>query len=172
MNAIKRSIILSLVLFLCALCAFPQNGGEPAREDNLYSMALFTSLAEMEKSWGQFDDSEGRNGIRTDYHHMLVEEDPEVTGSLPIQFGNFHVEYLDRKAQIDRYKQRGKEFSILRIHPMQSDGSRVKIQVSVSYLTREKHKFLLAISDWSDVEFRYDCESQKFVVSSVKLGGI
>jgi hypothetical protein len=171
-NALKRAVVLSLFALLWTVSVFPQKVEEPAKEDNLYSVALFSSIVEMEKQWSQFDDSEGRNGIRTDYHHMLVEKDPQITDLLPLQLGSFRVEYLDRKAQIDRYKQQRKEFSILRIHPMQSDGALVKIQVSVSHLTHEKHKFLLAISDWSDVVFRYDCENQKFVVASVKLGGI
>jgi hypothetical protein len=55
---------------------------------------------------------------------------------------------------------------------MQSDGSQLNIHISVYYLTYERHKFLYGLSDWSDVEFRYDCENEKFVVSSVKLGGI
>jgi hypothetical protein len=171
-NALKRSVVLSLVPLLCALSAFQQEGGKPAKEDNLYSMALFASIAEMEKSWGRIDDSDGRSGIRTDYRHMLVEKDPEITDRLPSQLGGFRVEYLDRQAQIERYKQLRKEFSILRIHPIQSEGSRLKIQVSVSYLKYEKGRLDLGLSDWSDVDFRYDCERQSYVVSALKLGGI
>ena len=118
------------------------------------------------------DDSNGGSSIRTDYRHALVEKDPEITDGLPSQRGDYQVEFLDRREQMDRYKKLQKEFAILRIHPIQSDGSRLKIQVSVSYFTYEKRKFLLAISDWSDVEFSYDCASQKFIISSVKLGGI
>jgi hypothetical protein len=126
----------------------------------------------MEKSYGHMDDSNGGSRIRTDYRHVLVEKDPEITEGLPSQQGDYRVEYLDGQEQMDRYKKLRKEFAILRIRPMQSDGSVLEIEVSVSYLTYEKHKFLHAVSDWSDVEFRYDCENQKFVVSSVKLGGI
>jgi hypothetical protein len=55
---------------------------------------------------------------------------------------------------------------------MQSDGARLRIVISVYYLSYKKHKLLLGLSDWSEVEFRYDCEKQKYIVSSVKLGGI
>jgi hypothetical protein len=55
---------------------------------------------------------------------------------------------------------------------MQNEGARLKIEVSVSYVEYRKRRFLLALSDWSDVEFRYDCEKQKYIVSTVKLGGI
>lgn len=172
MYAIKCSIVLGFVLLLCAPSGFPQERPIPAKDDNLYSAALFASLSEMEKSWGQIDDSDGSSRIRTDYRHALVEKDPEITDRLPVEIGNYRVQLLDRREQIDKYKKLRKEFAILRIHPMQSDGSQLKIQVSVSYLTYKKHKLWLAISDWSDVEFRYDCKSQKFVVSSVTLGGI
>jgi hypothetical protein len=126
----------------------------------------------MEKSWGHIDDSNGGSTIRRDYRHMLVEKDPEITDRLPSQLGDYRVEYLDKRAQIDRYKKLRKAFPILRIHPMQNEGARLEIEVSVSYFTHEKRRWLFAVSDWSDVEFHYDCEKQKFVVSAVKLGGI
>jgi hypothetical protein len=170
--AIKRSIVLGFILLSCAPTGFPREGQIPAKKDNLYSVALFASVSEMEKSWGHIDDSNGGSRIRTDFRHVLVEKDPEITDGLPSQEGDYRVEYLDSREQMDRYKKLRKEFAILRIRPMQSDGSLLKIQVSVSYLTYEKHKFLLAISDWSDVEFRYDCGNQKFVVYGVKPGGI
>lgn len=172
MCAIKRLVLLSLVPILFSLSGFPQTGGTPARQDNVYSMALLASLTEMEKSWGHIDDSEGGSGIRTDYRRMLVEKDAEITESLPSQFGDYRVEYLDKQTQIDRYKKLRKQFSILKIHPLRNEGSRLKIIVSVSYLTYKKNRLVLAVSDWSSVEFRYDCEKQNFVISEVKLGGI
>jgi hypothetical protein len=171
-HMIKRWVVNSLVLLLCAGFAFPQERGERAREENLYSKALFASITEMEKSWGRIDDSNGRGGIRTDYRHMLVERDPEITDHLPSQLGDYRVEYLDSQAQIDRFKKLRKEFSILRIHPLQSEGSRLTVQVTVSYLKYEKGKLNLGLSDWSDVEFRFDCERQNYLVSAVNLGGI
>ncbi len=172
MCVIKRSTVLSFVLLLCAFSGLPQERPIPAKNDNLYSAALFASLSEMEKSWGHIDDSDGGSRVRTDYRHVFVEQEHEITDRLPTEMGDYRVEYLDRREQMDRSRKLRKEFAILRIHPMQSDGSLLKIQVSVSYLTYKKHKLWLAISDWGDVKFRYDCKSQKFVVSSVTLGGI
>ena len=172
MYAFKRSVALGLVALLLAIPVFPQEGGAPAKGDNLYSVALFASIVEMEKSWGHIDDSNGGSTIRRDYRHMLVEKDPEITDRLPSQLGDYRVQYLDKRAQIDRYKKLRKAFPILRIHPMQNEGARLEIEVSVSYFTHEKRRWLFAVSDWSDVEFHYDCEKQKFVVSAVKLGGI
>ena len=171
MCTIKRSIVLSFILLPCALAGSPKNAQSPSKKDSLYSAALFSSLSEMQKSWGYIDDSDGST-IRTDYQHAVVEEDPEITDGLPTQQGDYRVEYLDSQKQMDRYKKLRKSFAIIRIHPMQSNSLQLKILVSVSYLTYKHHRLLFGLSDWGDVEFRYDCKTQKFVVSSVKLGGI
>ena len=172
MYAISRLVPISLLLLLCALSGSPQTGGAAAMDDNLYSAALLASMTEMEKSWGHIDDSDGGSRLRTDYHHMLVEKNPEITDTLPSEFGDYHVEYLDTQAQIDRYKKLRKQFSILRIHPMKNEGSRLKISLTVSYFEYKKGRLMFAFSDWSNVEFHYDCAKQNFVIAEVKLGGI
>jgi hypothetical protein len=170
--AIERCFLLGLVLLLCALPSFPQQDRVPAKQDNLYSAALFASTAEMEKTWGHIDDSYVGGRIRTDYRHMLVEKDPEITDGIPSQLEDFRVEYLDNRDLINRCRKVRRGFSILTIHPIQNDGGRLKIRVSVAWAKYEKGKLILGFSDWSDVEFRFDCEMQKFVISGVKLGGI
>lgn len=172
MRIFKWSIALILIVLPCAPFGYPQEALTEAKRENLYSRALFVSLAEMQKTWGQIDDSDGGTRLRTDYQHVFVEKNPEITDGLPTQQGDYRVEYLDSREQMDKYKLLRKEFGILRIHPLQSDGSLLKIQVSVSYFTYQHRKFLFAVSDWSEVEFRYDCETKKFVISGIKLGGI
>ncbi len=146
--------------------------GTSVEAENLYAVALSVSLAEMEKSWGEIDDRDGGSQVRTDYHRMPVEKDPEITDHLPVQFEGHRVEYLDTESQIARYQKLRKEFAILRVRPIQAGRGRLKIQVSTSWVSYKKGRLMLAVSDWSDVEFRFDCEKQNFVVSSVRLGGI
>ena len=172
MYATKRAAVLALIAVLLCSPASPQESGRHAKEDSLYSVALFASLAEMDRAWGHIDDSYVARGIRTDYHHMPVEADYDITEALPSQVGDYHVEYLDYQGQVDRCKKLRKQFAILKIHPMQNEGASLKILISVYYLTYEKHRLFFGLSDWSDVEFRYDPDKQKFVVSAVKLGGI
>jgi hypothetical protein len=171
-GTLKPVVVFCFAVFLCSFAAYPQEGGVPAKEDNLYSVALFASVSEMEKSWGHLDDSDNGNNTRRDYRHMLVEKDAVITNALPTQLGTFHVEFLDDQAQIGRYKQLHKKYSILKIRPIQNDGSRLKIEISVSYFGLRKGKPTYEVSDWSDVEFRYDCEKQRYLISSIKLGGI
>jgi len=126
----------------------------------------------MQKIWGDIDDSLLNARIRTNYHNMWIERNPEITDSLPTQVGDFHVEYLDNRELIERYKKLRKEFAVLHIHPMSSDGSNLKIGISVYYVSYKKRRLMLGLSDWSDVEFRFDSDAQKYVISSIKLGGI
>jgi hypothetical protein len=46
------------------------------------------------------------------------------------------------------------------------------MSVVVYWVGYKKHRLQFGLSDWSDVEFRYECEKQRFVTSSIKLGGI
>ena len=171
MATVARLIILDVAFALIAFSAAAQESKD-TKKNSLYASALVASLDEMEKSWGRIDDSNGGSGIRTDYRHMPVVKDPEITDALASQFGDHQVEYLDNQAQIDRYKSLRKNFSILKIHPVQIDGEHLKITVSVYYVEYEKRKLRLALSDWSEVEFHFDCEQQRYAISSVKLGGI
>ena len=110
MCAIKRSFGLALMVFLSAYSGFPKDGQAPTAKDNLYSVALFASLAAMEKSWSHIDDSDGGTTIRTDYRHAFVEKDPAITNGLPEHQGEYQVEYLDNRGQTERYNKLRKEF--------------------------------------------------------------
>lgn len=176
---VRHQCLVLYAVFVCTVVplfavstAFPQVSETSAKKDSLYSRALFASIAEMEKSWGHIDDSDGGERVGTDYRHMLVEKDPEITDGLPSQVGDHRVEYLDKQALVAKYKQLRKEFAVLRIHPVQNAGTELKIEVSVSYFKYRRGKTIFAVSDWSDVKFRYDCEKQTYVVTAVALGGI
>jgi hypothetical protein len=163
---------LSLSLLLLGSPGSPSGTPESAKEENLYSQALFASIHEMEKAWGQIDDNNGGSNTRTDYRHMLVQKDLEVTADLPEQFGDHHVEYLDMQETIARYKKLGRDFSILKIHPMKNEGPSLKIVVSVYWVSFHHGKLGFALSDWSEVEFRFDPDRQNFTLFAIKLGGI
>ena len=148
-----------------------QEGGTATNQDDLYSRALLASLDQMHKEWGHIHDT-SEDTVRTDYNHMIVKANPEITGHLPTQFGEHHVEYLDAGAQIQRYRKLKKQFPILEIHPIHGEGAQLTINVSLSYVSYKKGHLFYGLSDWSDVEFHFDCDKHRFTVSSVKLGGI
>jgi len=162
------------VAFVFLIAVFVSAQSEPSKntEYNLYSLALKTSILQMDKDYGHIDDSVLGEQVRTDYRRMIVEKDPLITDGLPAEFGNHSVEYLDREGLAARYRKLGKSYATLVIRPIQNEGPTLKVEVVVYWISYKKHRLALGLSDWSDVEFRYDCDKQQFVVSSVKLGGI
>src|SRR5215467_533830 len=166
--------IALLVAFLAFNAVSVSAQSEPSKnaENNLYSVALKTSILQMEKDWGHIDDSVRGEEIRTDYRHMIVEKDSLITDGLPAEFDDHSVEYLDHEGLVARYRKLGKSYATLVIRPIQNEGAMLKVAVVVYWVSYKKHRLALGLSDWSNVEFRYDCDQQQFVVSSVKLGGI
>jgi hypothetical protein len=153
-----------LLAFLLAPPVLPQTTSGHAKEESLYSQGLFASIVGMEKAWGRFGE--------IDYRHMSVEKYEGITDDLPEESGGYHVEYLDTQQLIEKCKQLKKSFAVLRIWPMKAAGDKLTIQTTVYWVEYKKSRLRLALSDWSDVEFRFDREQQRFVVSKVTRGGI
>ena len=166
-TVLLAACIAFIMISISALSNSPQ-----ANDNNLYSPALKTSILQMEKEWGHIDDSVRGEEIRTDYRHMIVEKDSLITDGLPAEFDNHSVEYLDHEGLMARYRKLGKSYATLVIRPIKNEGPTLKVAVVVYWASYKKHRLQLGLSDWSDVEVRYDCDQQNFVVSSVKLGGI
>jgi hypothetical protein len=167
-----RTVQIAAVLAFVMVFGLAQSNESETHDDNLYALALKTSILQMEKEYGHMDDTVLGERTRTDYRHMVVEEDPLITKELPTQFENHFVQYLDSQALTERYKRSGKSYAALVIRPMQNEGKILKIAVVVYWVSYEKSHLELGLSDWSNVEFHYDCDKRQFVVSSVKLGGI
>ena len=167
-----KTVLLVACLAVITIPASAQSKPSENGGDNLYSLALKASILEMEKNWGNIDDSGLGERVRTDYHHLIVQKDPLITEGLPTNFDNHFVEYLDSSALIDRYKKAGKSYATLAIQPIKNQSGALKIGVIVYWVSYQHRHLQLGLSDWSNVEFRYDCGTQQFVMSSVKLGGI
>ena len=167
-----KTVLLVAFVALVAVSVSAQSEPSKNAENNLYSLALKTSILQMEKDWGHIDDSVRGEEIRTDYRHMIVEKDSLITDGLPAEFDNHSVEYLDHEGLMARCRKLGKSYATVVIRPIKNEGPTLKVAVVVYGASYKKHRLQLGLSDWSDVEFRYDCDQQKFVVSSVKLGGI
>src|SRR5215831_13000398 len=163
--------LATFILFISALASAQPNKPETSK-DNLYSVALKTSILQMEKDYGHMDDSVLGERMRTDYRHMIVENDQLITEGLPTEFENHSIEFLDRQGLIQRYRKLGKPYATLVICPIQNHDKTLTIAVVVYWVSYKKDRLELGLSDWSNVEFQYDCDKQRFVVTSVKLGGI
>jgi len=140
--------------------------------DDLYTISLKAGIEEMEKQWGYIDDSIDGERIRTDYKNIIVQRDRFITGDLPSVLGNSRIQYLNHDQLIERFKKLKKEFSSLVIQPAEIEGARVKVTVTVYWISYKKGMLQFDLSDWSTAYFRFDCEKRKFVLEKVELGGI
>lgn len=95
-----------------------------------------------------------------------------MTERLPDHSGDYQVEVLDARELAERYRNLGKSFSILVFHPMKNEGAALTINIKVFWFSHKKTSSSYVFTNSSDVEFRYDCGKQDWVVSKVKLGGI
>lgn len=169
MTSALRSVVYGslLVVASTSLC---QESNVPAGQANLYGRALFAGIAEMDKEWGHINTTPD-DSIRTDYHHMIVKRS-EMTEGIPGRSGDYQAEFLDARELVARYRKMGKRFAILVLHPIKNDGPTLAVNIGVFWFSHKKTASSYAFSDWSDVEFRYDCEKRDWVIAKVKLGGI
>ncbi len=171
MRITTRVLMFALMCFVSSPISVSQNKGH-ADETNLYSVALFSSIEKMDADWGYLSGGSSETQIPIDYHHMIVQKDPEITDKLPAKKGEYNVEYLDDREIFAKQKGVKKSIAILKIFPMVNVGDALKINVTVYWVSMEKGKHMYGLSDWSEVTFRYDCDKKEFIVSNIKLGGI
>jgi hypothetical protein len=169
-NVSARVLLLTIVLSVASPLGFSQAAKDQTNEKSLYAVALFASLRQMEKEWSKYADSYPGK-IRTDYHHMVVQED-DATYELPTSEGDYNVEYLNDGKLRARRRSLGKDFPSLKVSPLRNHGADLTIQVAVQWVGLKKNMLSFGLSDWAEVTFRYDCEKKEFVVADVKLGGI
>jgi hypothetical protein len=163
----------TVLFFLLLLWIGPALSQEPLQsKDTLYSGALVAGVAEMQKQWSYIDDGDHGNRIRTDYYHLIVRKNPEITYDLPAQSAEFQFDYLDDTSLLGRYSKLKKGFSILEVHSIRDRGPILKVQISQSWVESHRGHLRIGISDWADVEFHFDCQQQAYVISAIKLGGI
>jgi len=115
-----------LVAFVALTVVSVPAQSEPPKnfENNLYALALKTSILQMEKDWGHIDDSGRSEEIRTDYRHMIVEKDSLITDGLPAEFENHAVEYLDHEGLVARCRIWASRTQLLQFAPSRTKAPR------------------------------------------------
>ncbi len=167
------AILMGIVLSICPSALVGEQAPPDVQiEESIYTRGLRATLREVTKRWGQGDDSAGGTQIGTDWRRPIVEVRTGITYGMPATIGDSRVEYLSEDALIERYKKLRKDFPVIVINPMTTEGERLKIHYSIDWFRYEHHRPLYQISSWSIVYFRLDDARRQFVVDQVKLGGI
>lgn len=169
-----RTTLLTALMVFTAIYVSTQSRLPESNDDNLYFIALRASVLQMDKEWGHLAHGalEDEIEIPTDYRHMIVRKTPMITDELPTAFENHSVEFLDDQELVERYRKLKKSFAVLEVAPMRNQGGVLKVTVFHNWFDYKENRMEFADSDWSNVEFRYDCGQGTFVIDSVKLGGI
>jgi hypothetical protein len=144
----------------------------PSAALDIYSEALVQAARQMQREWGDLQDSALDPRTFSDYRHVLVCRDASVRADFPENDGKRRFEYLDSRELLARRKKASKAFSVLIVNPARLDGTRIKVVVEQRWVDQNHGRIVLAVSDWGAVFFRFDCATREFVFDEVKLGGI
>ena len=136
----------------------------------LYKVALVEASNELERQYGHF--KEDQFAYAVDYKHLIVCSDESVSEEFPIEVDGQSFEYLSKEALLSRRQTSKKDFRVLIVNPAKIDGSKLKVVVEQRSVTFYDNNPALSISDWAAVFFRFDCVQNRFVLDSVKVGGI
>lgn len=154
-------------IVLISRFSLAQNSGSAPKQDNLYAAALYASVAQMEKEWARTEHTP-EDAIHPDYHHMIVKQS-EMTEKLPVKAGDYEVEVLSPRELVERYRNSRKSFPILVLHPMENEGAALTVNIKLFRFSHKRTASSYVFAGSSDVEFRYDCEKNEWVVAKVQL---
>ena len=76
------------------------------------------------EQWAAIDDGDRGSRMLTDYHHLIVGKNPEITDDLSSQSHEFQFEYLDDASLLARSGKVKKGFSILEAHRFTTEARR------------------------------------------------
>jgi hypothetical protein len=163
----KQITFTFLILGLCAFNAFSQSQVVPATDTNLYVKALSACYTEEAKT-AQNIHAENR----FEFYNQVIEQDNLLTKNLPMQFGEFKVEYLNRKSIADRYKKTKQPFGVRIVNPMQNDGTTIRVSFTDFIVSYKKRIYKYGLEGGCIVEFKFDCPLNQFVIAKVDLWGV
>jgi hypothetical protein len=157
-------IVLSIAcVFLVAKDAFPQMPATP--EGNLYLKALSACVEKQAQEYKNL-------GGERDYQNRIVERNLFLTEKLPMQIGEYQIEYLDANELTARYKRSRKPLPILSVRPMVNEEGMLKIGLAEYWFSYEKRALTYSLEGGCNVFFRYDCERKVHVLDRVDLWGV
>ncbi len=150
----KHPIFLILILTCCGYKGICQQNDSL----NIYRISLATHI--------EYLKSVNKASIQS-----VNIERSEVTESLPDQVNGIRIFYLTRSEIRDK-TQKGKRIELIVIRPVIVDSKSLKITIIDFSVTSKKNNFNYANGGGSSLEFKYNCNLQKFELTNKKQGGI
>jgi hypothetical protein len=163
----KQITLLFFLFGLCAIHVFSQSKDIQATDSNLYLKALSACYSEQAKTAKNIHPEN-----KTDFYSGVVEQNNSLIENFPTRFGEFKIEYLNRKSIAERYKKTKQRFGVRVAHPMQNIGDILQIRFADFIVSYRKRVYEYGLEGGCIVDFKFDCPLQQFTIAKVDLWGV
>jgi hypothetical protein len=105
---------------------------------------------------------------------LFIENNDGITEKLPKTIGNRIITILTWKNTKEVYQKNNNSINHIKIFPARIKGDLIEVVVTPyhgKYLGKKKG-LDLALSDWVIIQFKYDCEKNKYIYFATTGGGI
>jgi hypothetical protein len=156
---------ICLLFFFVSVSAFSQTGNTSESGD-LYYKALKIYLEENEKEYSKlFSDR--------DFSRIIVMKDTFLPKNLPNSIGKYKIEFVDYDEVKKRLKKgNDKTLLVAEFRPLINSENRLVISIAEYQAKYEKKRLSLGLSDGIRITFKFDCETEDFVLDKFEFFGV
>ncbi|MDD5508027.1 MAG: hypothetical protein PHD25_06805 [Bacteroidales bacterium] len=105
---------------------------------------------------------------------LFIENNDGITEKLPSQIGKRKITILTWNNSKEVYKRNNNKLNHIKIFPARINEDKIEIRITPyhgEYNTR-RNKLSLSLSDWVIIQFKFDCDKNKYVYFGTTGGGI
>lgn len=128
---------------------------------SIYSIALKYYNAHLDK-------------VKSGTNQIFIENNNGITGELPERIGGRQVIILTWENQRSIYATNDNKIRHVKIFPASVNNDLIEVDF-IPYVGEYRGKrkgYLLSVSDWVIIQFKFDCSDNKFKYWNTKTGGI
>jgi hypothetical protein len=119
----------------------------------------------------------GAIGREMDSEILLITDEPSLSEGLPTVSGRFRVFVMNDGSLRDRYRRDKKALWVWKLFRAQLDKGRLVVGINTYWFSYRKRLFGHPTYQWGleggvNVEYKYDCERQAWVLVDAKTWGI
>lgn len=128
---------------------------------SIYSIALKYYNAHLDK-------------VKSGTNQIFIENNDGITEKLPEQIDGRQVIILTWENQRSIYATNDNKIRHVKIFPASVNNDLIEVNFTPYFeeYSRKRNRYLLSVSDWVIIQFKFDCSDNKFKYWNTKTGGI
>lgn len=128
---------------------------------SIYSIALKYYNAHLDK-------------VKSGTNQIFIENNNGITRELPERIGGRQVIILTWENQRSIYATNDNKIRHVKIFPASVNNDLIEVNFTPYFgeYSRKRNRYLLSVSDWVIIQFKFDCSDNKFKYWNTKTGGI